>query len=451
MTALASPSRGIVRGSLVSVAGRALDLPGRYGFHLLVAASLGAMRAGEFYIVFSIMVALAGFGRLGIDRALTRQIAMAVATHRSDVVRPLIWHGLGLALLASGLVAGLLAILAHPLAAWVLHKPELALPLALGALAIVPQNLGAMTAGVLAGLHRIGLSQMIYSWLWPALFCVVTLIVGTSVTGALVLIALCFAVAALVGGVLVILALRRVPGTGASGMPAVCPPLIRPGLSLFTLDLTQLLIASAPAFILGMVASTQAVGMFALAWRVALLVNIAISGVASMAAPKFAALHARGDRAALARAATQAVGLGLGLAVLPVAAMLLAPAQLLDLFGHGYGQGASTLRILALGQMGAACFTAMPELLGMTAHAASLRRINGLSLAVLLVGAAFLAPLWSSAGTAVATALAIVVNGGAAAWVAHRHLGVAGPVQLYRLVRGRVIHSRRTGAGGDGA
>jgi O-antigen/teichoic acid export membrane protein len=410
----------MVRGSLISIGVRLLDLPSRYGFHLLIAAKLGVVAAGSFYIVFSIMTVLAGFGRLGIDRALTRQVAAARGVGRTGAVGRILRKGFLQVACASTLVSALLAALAHPLADLVLHKPELGHPLMLGALALVPQNLGAAAAGGLAGLQRIGFSQMIYSWLWPALFCVAALTRPLAVDTALVLIAASFAIAA-VTGIALLLALRESGGEDSG--EAV--PLFRPGLSLFTLELSQLCIAGAPAIILGMVTSTDKVGLFALSWRIALLVNVLVSGIASMAAPRFAELHARGESEGLSAAISHAVGLGLGLSVVPVLAMLLAPSFLLGLVGNGFAQGAATLRILALGQFAAACFTALPELLGMTDHLSDLRRINALSVLTLLGGCALLSPILSNDGAALATSAAILVNGAGSARAARRRLGIA--------------------------
>ncbi|WP_321952023.1 oligosaccharide flippase family protein [Paraburkholderia bannensis] len=438
-TAPASSGASIVRGSLISLGVRLLDLPSRYGFHLLVAAALGVIQTGNFYIVFSTMVALAGFGRLGIDQALTRQVAMDMASGRPQAVRPAIRRALTLVVLASVTVSVLLAASAALLAQHVLKKPELAWPLVLGALAFVPQNVGGALAGALAGLQRVGLSQMIYSWLWPAIFCVVAIpleLAGSmTVVHALILIAASFALTALVGAVLLKRALAAVPAGSASASDA--PHLVKPGLSLFALEFTKLLITSAPAIVLGIVATSRETGLFALAWRLALVVNLLISGVTGMAAPRFASLYARRDLEGLQRSAAQAVGIVLCLALPFTACMLLFPERLLALFGAGYGAGAAALRVLALGQLAAACFTAMPELLGMTAHTSVLYRINFYSVAVLLIGLAVLTPLGGSIGAAAAASLAVAVNGAIAAWAAHRLLGVAPLAALWSKLSAR--------------
>ena len=414
--------QGIIRGALATIGIRLIDIPSRYGFHLLIAASLGVLQAGEFYIVFSFMTALAGLGRLGIDRALTRQIAVARAEGRAGDARRITLRAFALVLGASALVAALLAAGATPIAGLVLRKPDLAAPLMLGALSIIPQNLSTVAAGGLAGLQRVGLSQMIYSWLWPALFCVIALIIGTDVAQALILIAVCFALAASIGIGLFLWFLRETPAPSERSTPA---PLFRPGLSLFTAELSQLLISSAPAIILGMVSTDIEVGLYAIAWRLALLINIVISGIASMATPRFAGLHAGGDTQGLSQVATQAVGLGLALAILPALAMLAAPVPLLRLVGQGYEQGASALRILAVGQLIAAGFTGMPELLGMTNHMSSLRRVNAVSALCLLAGSSLLSPFLASDGAALATSLAVAINGAGAGWAVRRHLGIA--------------------------
>lgn len=433
----------IVRGSLISLGVRLLDLPSRYGFHLLVAAALGVVETGNFYIVFSTMVALAGFGRLGIDQALTRQIAMDMASGRSAAVRPAIRRALCLVLLASTAVSVLLAASAAAFADHVLKKPGLAGPLMLGALSFVPQNMGAALAGALAGLQRVGCSQMIYSWLWPAIFCAAAIPIGLAgamtVTHALILITVSFALTALVGAFLLKRLLDAVPRTGAPLHESA--RLLKPGLSLFTLEFTKLLITSAPAIVLGIVASSRETGLFSLAWRLALVINLLISGVTGMAAPRFASLFARNDLDGLQKSAAQAVGLVLCLALPFALCMLAVPERLLALFGHGYGAGATALRVLALGQLAAACFTAMPELLGMTAHTSVLYRINLYSMAILLIGLAVLTPLGGSVGAAVAASLAIAVNGAVAAGAARRLLGVFPLAMLWRGVLG-LLRSR---------
>ena len=149
---------------------RAIDIPSRYGFHLLVAAKLGVMDAGAFYIVFGVLTLFAGLGRLGVDRAMTRDIAQAIAKDDPTSARAAIKRGLAM-VLAYSLAAALITAAAAPLIAReVFGEPALIVPLWLSAAILIPLCLSAGVAGALAGLHRVGFSQMIYSWAWPAFF-----------------------------------------------------------------------------------------------------------------------------------------------------------------------------------------------------------------------------------------------------------------------------------------
>jgi O-antigen/teichoic acid export membrane protein len=439
------PHASILRGALASLGMRLFDLPSRYGLHLLVAASLGVLESGRFYIVFSIVNTLAGFGRLGVDRALTRQLAVDMASGRDGGLRPATRSATRAVVLMSLVATALLAGFATPVADFVMHKPDLALPMMIGALAILPQNLCTVVAGGLAGLHRVGYSQMVYSWLWPAIFCIAALplvyMKQFTVLHALLLMIVSFVMACGVGFALLRRFLAPYPDTGQVWREK--PHFLTRGLSFFTLELTQLMIAAVPAIALGIAASPQQTGLFALAWRIALINLLFINGVTGMAAPKFAALYAHHDVQGLNRSAAQAIGLVLCLALPVTALMLLFPEHLLAVFGPGYSAGATTLRILAIGQLVAACFAGMPDLLGMTAHLAALRTVNFISLGVLLVGLLVLVPTGGSTGAAIATSLAIAFNAAAAAWAAHRLLGLFplatvwhGFLARLRLVRG---------------
>ena len=77
-------------GSLVTTGTRLIDLPFRYGMHLLIALRLPLDQVGAFYIVFGTITFAAGLGRLGIDRALTREMAHEFGAHgiRVNAIAP---------------------------------------------------------------------------------------------------------------------------------------------------------------------------------------------------------------------------------------------------------------------------------------------------------------------------------------------------------------------------
>jgi len=418
---------GAVGGQAMAMGIRLIDLPSRYAFHLIVAAQLGVAAAGGFYIVFSATMLAAGFGRLGLDRALTRAVARAIELGDPGGARATIVRALRTAVPLAAAVSAALLLLSAPVATHILGKPELARPLALGAATILPLTVGVIAGGALAGLHRLGLSLMVYSWLWPALFCVAALIVPLDLNRALLTIAGATAVNAAIA---LALLYRHLPAPTSAVTPP--EPLLRTGIALFSSEIVQLLLGYAPALVLGIVASDDAVGLYALAWRFALAINLLVTTVAAISAPRFAALHARSDCLALKRAAGGAIGFALVLGVLPTAAMLALPREMLGLVGPGFEAAAPTLVWLVAGQVAALLSTGSAELLGMTDHAATLQRINLATLAVLVVALAVLGSLWGAQGAAIATALTIAGSSVALSLAIRRHLGF---VPLLALVR----------------
>ncbi len=404
---VASRSSSFIQRSLLTTGTRLLDLPSRYGLHLLIATRLPVAVVGAFYIVFSTMTLASGFGRVGLDRALTREVAGAFGQAHPGAAGHVIRQTFWLMLLQSVIIAGGLALIAAPLATHVLHKPGLVLPLVLGALTIVPQNISIAAAGALAGLGRVATSQMIYSWLWPALFCAGALILPMTVQRTLVLIGGSLLLTAVVG---VLLMLRFLPENKTAEGPTSVKPLYKTGLSFFSLELMQLSISSLPSFLLGIFASTTDVGRYAVAWRIVMVLNLLVSAIAAMAAPQFARLHAAGERRALARVAAQAVGLSLALGGLPIAVLASSPVTLLGFFGPGYAPAAPVLRLLLAGQAAMVLCTALPELLGMPGHARSLTRINLCSLALLCVLLLTLSRRFGPEGAAGAVSLTMIVN-----------------------------------------
>ena len=422
----AQPDR-FLRRTLITASTRLLDLPTRYGFHFLIAARLPIADVGAFYIVFSVMTLASGFGRLGVDRSVTREVAHALGRDLPQSARNIIRRGFLSMLLQSGIITLLLALAARPIAVYILHKPALAWPLALGAVTILPQNIANAAAGALAGLGRVATSQMIYQWLWPGLFCVAALSLSLTVNVTLFLIVASLTVNAFVG---IGLLLRLLPIRHPEAVTIERPTLFKLGLQLFSLELLQLAITAAPPFVLGIVASTTDVGRYALAWRIVLMLNLLVAAMGAIAAPQFARASAKGDLTTLRRVASQSAGLCIGLSILPTVLLAINPAFFLTRFGAAYAPATPVLRVLLLGQFSLILSTAVPEMLGMTGHAKTLLKINGTSLLVLLVGLSVLPLRLGALGAAVATAVTMIGSALAVSYAAHRDLGIV-PIQLF--------------------
>ena len=201
------------------------------------------------------------------------------------------------------------------------------------------------------------------------------------------------------------------------------------------MELTQLCISSGPTLFLGIASTVQNTGLFSLAWRLALVINLIINGVSSLVAPKFASLYAENKISEINGYSLYATVLSIGISFPIMIFLVIFPKNLLSIFGSGYSTAAHTLCILAVGQFLASCFTAMPELLAMAGYFSILRRINFISVLVLVVALLILVSNLGSDGAAYAVSLSLITNGALSGWFAHKKLKICGIIQIYQLVQ----------------
>ncbi|MCT2399911.1 lipopolysaccharide biosynthesis protein [Novosphingobium mangrovi (ex Huang et al. 2023)] len=434
-TAARTGRRPMWQSAVGALGSRAIDIPSRYGFHLIVAGKLGLVAAGAFYIVFSVITLVAGAGRLGVDRAMTREVARALARDEPARARRTIRNGMARVACLSALVACLMAALSGTIADRVFDNPALVWPLVLGAATIVPLCLSAAAGGALAGLHRIALSQMIYSWLWPALFCLCALPLSLDLNGIMLLLFGATSVAALVSFGLLLWFLPARSAEAESGMPTA--NLMTLGWSLFTTEIVQLLNAAMPALVLGVLSTQAAVGEYAMAWRLALILNLLVVAIAAMASPRFADQSARGDIEGLRATAAGSVGLVLALGLGPLVVLWIGAPVFLGLFGEGFVAATTTMRILLVGQFVLMLAAGSPELLGMSGHERTMQRINNLAIVLYLPALAGLAWTMSAEGAAVASILIAAVTAFGAVRLGVRYFGFVPVVALVRSLQSR--------------
>jgi O-antigen/teichoic acid export membrane protein len=425
----------------VTLSVRLIDLPLRYGMHVLIALQMPLDQMGAFYVVFGTMLAISGLGRIGIDRALTREMARLVAQGDVEGARLAFFRGLWLTTLLTVLTTAGFAAAAWPVSIHIMHKPMMAVPFLYGALAIPMQNYANLFAGALSGLQRITQSQIIYTWAWPAGFCAAALLFHLDAAGAMLAVAGAMGIAAVAAGIML---WRAFPPSGhhppadAAGMNGL---LLRTGLSLFSWEAVQLAISGAPPFMLGAFSTTDAVALYAIAWRVVLVVYMFVTGVSSLVSPRYARLYGLGDMVALRAEAARAITLAAGLALIPITLVTFFAVPLLGLLGAHLLPAAVPLRVLLIGQLAATVTATTPELLGMTGYGKALLRINVVALGVLLAGLALATPVLGAQGAALATTLTMIGTALATTVVAQRSLGFT---PLGALLTGRSPRAART-------
>jgi O-antigen/teichoic acid export membrane protein len=412
----------ILRGASSALAMKLLAAALGFAFNLLLSRTLGANGAGIFFLALMVATIAAVLARLGLDNALLRHLAASVAEVRWDDARAY----LSLALCAAGLVSLVattaVLLLAPVLAARLFSDAALLTPLQMMALAILPLALIQLLGQALRALKRIAASQFVLGVCVPllTLALLVPLARSHGIAGAvLAQVLACFLTLALGIGLWRHYALRG----PRSAWRSVAATLRTSSQPLFLAAMLQLIMAWAATFFLGLHANSEAVGVYNVALRAAVLIGFVLMAVNSISAPKFAALHQRRDHAGLIAAAHAAATLA-ALAAAPIAlVMLLAPGFVMSLFGPEFSAGSTALVILALGQYLNVATGSVGNLLMMCGLEKAMRNTTMLAVVVSLTLCVLLIPAWGATGAAIATAAGMVAQNLAAAYVVWKRLG----------------------------
>lgn len=408
---------------------------------IVLARTMDVAGFGLYSWVVAVVALLIIPAVLGVDKLVVRDVAVYVSQGTYALARGLVRRTTQL-VLATSLLLGLGAAVAAWLVAGGVVSTSL-LTFAIGLVALLFLALGRVVQATLIGLHQVVLGQVPEYALRPLAFLLLVgvayLALGPPLDPPLV--ALLYAGslgAALVAGVGLLKA--RMPTPMKAATPAFETRRWAVGsVALAFLSASMVVNLQTGVVLLGVLDSTEAAGVYAVAQRAALLISFALAAVNTALAPTAARLWARGDADGLQGLVTLGAR-GALVVSLPIALgfMLFGGTILTIVFGPPFAAGAETLTILSLGQLANVATGSVGTLLVMTGNQrrAAIGITGGALLNVAL--ASLLIPSLGMAGAAVAEASAAVFSNVLLLVVVRRLLGL-NTTALARL------HPRRTG------
>ncbi len=412
--------REIVLGSAIGLGVKLLSAVSLFVMNMVVARALGAAEAGLFFLGFTLVTVVAVVGRLGLDQAVVRFVAASRATHSISALhsvyrKSIVW----VAISSTGF-----ALLGWFYAGWlvrnVFDQPGFEPVLRTFVIAIPLVALYTMQAQALQGLKQIAKSTLTLNVLVPV---ILLLLMLTAPVKSAAVAANYFNIACLLAlGIGLFFWVRSAPKPErADSFPSnqlrkTCTP-------LWLVAVLRQVVEWAPQLMLGAWASAENVAFLAVAQRTAMLTSFVLFAVNAIAAPKFAAMHAKGDSKGLQHMAIWSVRLMLLAAVPALMLMLLAPEWLMSFFGEQFRAASTALMILALGQFVNIATGSVGYLLSMTGHERELRNNALVSAVVGLVLGTVLIPAYSLLGASIATAVAVASQNLLGVYQVRKHLG----------------------------
>lgn len=377
-----------------------------------IARELGAVESGYYFLAFSVISILAAVSRLGMDNTVIRFIGGGA---QKGVMEK--------ALLASGLfslsVSFALYFFASILSERVFAKPELTPVFRSVSLGVLGMALFSLAANALQALHRVTASIFILN-ICVNLMLIASLLSG--VVGNAAQLASFYSAAALANVIVGIVFFYYLKPKASGGIIqwkviwASCLP-------LWAVTIMSQLVQWSGQFIAGAYVGSELVAQLAVAQRTAMLASFVLVAVNLVVAPRFAALHRKGDSAGLEILALMSVKL-IGLMALPViGVMLLFPNWLMGFFGDDFSDGARLLQILAVGQFVNAITGSVGYLLMMSGHERDMRNVTLISGATALLLTWALTMAFGATGNAVGTAVAVATQNLLAVYFVKKRLG----------------------------
>ena len=410
-------------GSVLAI--RVLGAGLGFAFNVALARALGAQGLGIFHLSLTFTLIASVVGRMGMDAALLKFGATSHAEHDWQRLAAVHRMGMGIAAVCCSIVAASTFIAADWLAATVYSDPAIANPLRLMSLALLPFSLLSLYGELLkAGQHQ-ALSSFIQGAALPIVNLLLLFLFADRLTGPGAASGLYLTSTLVVCLTGFVLWRRSVPRPHpAPARSLSLGELLATALPMYGSAIADVVMTFSDVLILGLFASSADVGIYTAAARTALLTRFLLLATSSVAAPRFAALHAANDKEGIAKLAVRSTILTT-LSTLPLLLLfMLFPERILSVFGAQFEAGAPVLIVLTIGQFVNAATGPVGYLLNMSGF----HRIEGriaVAGAVMTVGLCFaLIPVWGLLGAAAANAIATAACNLLRVYFAKSRLGI---------------------------
>ena len=396
-----------------------------FAFNVALARVLGAEGLGIYNLSLTFTLIASIVGRMGMDAALLKFGATSYADQDWRRLAALHRMGMAIAAVCCGLVATSSFLAADWVAANIYSDPAIANPLRLMSLALLPFSLLSLYGELLkAGQHQ-ALSAFVQGAALPIINLLLLFVFADQLTGASAAAGLYLAGTVVVCIGAYVLWRRSVPSPYPAPVKSFrLRELLNTAMPMYGSAMADVVMTFSDVLILGIFVSSAEVGIYTAAARTALLTRFLLLATSSVAAPRFAALHAANDKEGVARLARRSTILTT-VSTLPLLLLFIVfPQRILSLFGPQFEAGASVLIILAIGQFVNAATGPVGYLLNMSGF----HRIEGrvaVAGAVMTVGLCFaLIPVWGVLGAAAANAIATAVSNLLRVYFAKSRLGI---------------------------
>ena len=402
--------REIASGSFLALIARVLGGLSAYAFALLISRAYGAAGLGLYSLSVTLLTILVTLGGLGLGASAVRMVPQYAAANNLAAIRHLYGLMVKLVLPIAVAIAALLYVFASFVAESVFHNPSLApafriVSMVLPLLAIVRVNIE-----MVRGFKNIGFSEYLRSLHVPflgAIILVLMLWIGSDAYAAVTSYSLGVIAAFLLSAPYMVLKLRGFPVRKDKALQS--RELLGVSMPMLSGEIMSLSVGRVDMLMIGLLASTTAVGLYDIPFRLAAGVGLILASINMISAPKFSELFWSNDMEGLRRVVRMTSRVLFWSAAPILIALLVAPTFWLGLFGEEFRGSYLVLILLAIGQFVNAASGSVGCFLNMTGNHKVLGRITVAAILLNIVLNALLIPPFGIIGAAFATMTTLIL------------------------------------------
>ncbi len=410
------------------------------GLGFLVNVQLARMLGPADYGIYGIAMSLVSIAmiptELGLSQLVTREAAIAEATHDRSMIRSLLdWtFRFVLANTAVIVVVALAALLLTGSASGSALKPALSWGMALLPLVAI----AGICSAALRGMHHVVEGQLFEMLLRPGLLSLGLFLFWISGYAHAVTPSLAMGLNVLVATIGAILMIRWLAPL-LRGVPTLAQPRetrgrwLRSAIPLALGEGMRIVSGNLAILILGLLAPATEVGLYRVAAGVYTAATLPSALLNVACSPMLASLHAEGKKAAIQRVNAWMALLLVLAAVATLTPFVLAGRTILSIaFGHSYSASNTILVVLLAGELAAAFIGHPTIVLNMLHHEHAVTRFSLVALLINLLVSLSLIPLYGGVGAALGVVLSQFMWRLLCSRHARRHLGLESSVLAWR-------------------
>jgi len=375
---------------------------------IIIARQFGASGAGTYFLALTVTIFAASIVRLGMDNPVTRFVATHVLANEFGKVLGVVTLASRVTFLVSTVVATIIYFLAEHISNNLFDKPQLSLPLKYMAIIIIPLAMSVIYAKALQGLKKTSETVLILGFFTPLIACFGLYVVKPKIgiLGAVII----YGVAVVT--TMVFASFRWYQARKNWKHEKLEYPkkvLFEASWPLFGAVFIEQLIHVFPFMVLGVWATINDVGLFAIAQRTSGIVGLLLVAANVVLAPKMAELFKMKDMLALAKITRYGGLIVTGVASPVIFTFLVFPKWVMGLFGGEFVEAWLLLVIMSVGQLVNLMTGSVAFLLMMTGHERIHLYVNLIAAMLSISLSLLLIPYLGAVGAAISSAVPLIV------------------------------------------